>query len=158
VAQTGTGDSFKVVSDNKKARFNYHLEEFFEAGIVLTGGEIKSIREGKVSLQESYIIPSKGELFLINAHINPYRFDTNSKEEPTRKRKLLMHKREIEKLTGRVEAKGYTIVPVRLYLKKGRAKLEIALAKGKDRGDKRETIKGREAQREAERALKRSKQ
>ncbi|MGA1191995.1 MAG: SsrA-binding protein SmpB [Bdellovibrionota bacterium] len=157
MAQPSGGEAFKVISDNKKARFNYHLEEFFEAGLVLTGGEIKSIREGKISLNESYIIPSHGELFLINAHINPYRFDTSSKEDPTRRRKLLMHKREIEKLTGRVEAKGYTLVPVRLYLKNGRAKLEIALAKGKDRGDKRETVKDREAKREAERVLKRGK-
>ena len=157
MAQPSGEGGFKVISDNKKARFNYHLEEFFEAGLVLTGGEIKSIREGKVSLNESYIIPSRGELFLINAHINPYRFDTSSKEDPTRKRKLLMHKREIEKLTGRVEAKGYTLVPVRLYLKNGRAKLEIALAKGKDRGDKRATVKDREAKREAERVLKRGK-
>ncbi|MCB0329911.1 MAG: SsrA-binding protein SmpB [Bdellovibrionales bacterium] len=151
---SGTAAGFKVVADNRKARFNYHLEEFFEAGIVLTGGEIKSIRDGGVSLGESYIVPHKGELFLINAHIKPYKFDTQTKEEPTRRRKLLMHKREIEKLTGRVEAKGYTIVPVKLYLKRGRAKLEIALAKGKDIGDKRETTKAREAKREAERALK----
>lgn len=150
----GKQEPIKIVADNRKARFDYHLEDFFEAGIVLTGGEIKSIRAGNISLGESYIIPQGRELFLINAYIKPYTFDTTSKEEPTRRRKLLLHKREIERLIGRVEAKGYTLVPVKLYLKRGKAKVEIALAKGKDKGDKREATKEREAKREAERAIK----
>ena len=144
----------KVIALNKKARFNYTLEDFFEAGIVLTGAEIKSIRAGGVSLTESYIVPDKGELWLINAHIRPYSFDTDTKYNPVRRRKLLMHKREIAKLTGRVEAKGYTLVPTKLYLKRGMAKIELALGKGKAKGDKRETTKEREAKREAERAMK----
>ncbi|MCI5064595.1 SsrA-binding protein SmpB [bacterium] len=146
--------SVKVVAENRKARFRYHLEEFFEAGLVLTGGEIKSIRAGAISLGESYVIPHRRELYLVNAHITPYAFDTNTQGDPTRRRKLLLHRREIDKLIGRVEAKGFTLVPVKVYLKKGRAKLQIALAKGKDTGDKRETIKERDAKREAQRAMK----
>ncbi len=144
----------KIICLNKKARFNYLIEETFEAGIVLTGAEIKSIRQGGVSLAEAYIIPHGGELFLVNAHVKPYSFTADTSYNPTRRRKLLMHKREIERLTGRVEAKGYTLIPTKLYLKRGYAKIEVALAKGKAAPDKRQTIKEREGKREAERAMK----
>ena len=144
----------KVIANNKKARFNYHIEETYEAGVVLTGAEIKSIRAGAISLAESYIVPDKGELFLLNAHIKPYAFDSSNRYDPVRRRKLLMHKHEIDKLRGRVEAKGYTLVPTKVYLKHGLAKVEVGLAKGKAAPDKRQTIKEREAKRDAERAMK----
>ena len=144
----------KVVHVNKKARFNYEILEKFEAGIVLTGAEIKSIREGKISLGEAYVSPKNEELFLHNSHIPQYTNSNDAKYNPNRVRKLLMHKREIKKLQGRVEQKGLTIVPTRVYLEKGRAKLEIALARGKDAPDKRKTIKERELNREAQRAMK----
>lgn len=155
MAKQATDGGIKILAQNKKAHFSYHLEERIEAGLVLTGGEIKSIRDGGISLQESYIAPKGGELFLINAHIKPYTFDTDKTYDPIRPRKLLLHKREIDKLRGRVEAKGFTLVATKIYLKKGRAKLEIALAKGKSAPDKRATTKDREAKREAERAMKR---
>lgn len=144
----------KLIVQNKKARFEYHILETFEAGIVLTGAEIKSVRLGEVSLGESYIRPEKGEIFLLQAHIKPYTFNSAKDYDAGRKRKLLLHKHEIDKLRGRVEQKGLTIVPLRLYLKRGRAKLEIALAKGKDAPDKRQTIKERESKRELARVLK----
>ncbi|MBX7143425.1 MAG: SsrA-binding protein SmpB [Oligoflexia bacterium] len=147
--------NIKVIALNKKARFQYHIIEACEAGLVLTGAEIKSVRLGQVTITESYVMPWNGELFLHGAHIAPYSHSGAREYDPTRKRKLLLHKHEIEKFTGRVEAKGLTIVPLRLYLKGGRAKLEIALAKGKDAPDKRESIKSREGKREMERALKR---
>ncbi|MCB0355087.1 MAG: SsrA-binding protein SmpB [Bdellovibrionales bacterium] len=154
---TPASEGSKVLVQNKKARFNYNVVETFEAGIVLTGAEIKSVRLGGVSLNEAYIVPDKNELFLINAHIKPYQFDTDPKYNPTRRRKLLMHRQEIDKLRGRVEAKGFTLVPTKLYLKRGLAKIEVALAKGKAAPDKRTTIKDREGKREAERAMKESK-
>lgn len=144
----------KLIIQNKKARFDYHILETFEAGLVLTGAEIKSVRMGEISIAESYIRPEKGEIFLLAAHIKPYSFNADKDYDPTRKRKLLMHKHEIEKLKGRVEQKGLTIVPLRMYLKRGRAKLEIALAKGKDAPDKRQSVKERESKRELARALK----
>lgn len=147
-------EGVKVITVNRKARFNYHIDETYEAGIVLTGPEMKSVREGAISLAESYIVPDKGELFLLNAHIKPYKFNTSKSYDPVRKRKLLMHKYEIDRLRGRVEAKGFTLVPTRVYLKRGRAKIEVALAKGKAAPDKRQTIKEREGKREAERAMK----
>jgi SsrA-binding protein len=149
-----TTDTVKIIALNKKARFNYTLVEAFEAGIVLTGAEIKSIRQGGVSINESYISPYNGELYLVNSHIKPYAFNADSKYDPVRRRKLLMHKREITQLISNVEAKGFTLVPTKIYLKKGRAKIELALAKGKDHADKRESTKQREANREAERAIK----
>ncbi len=147
-------EGVKVITVNKKARFNYHIDETYEAGIVLTGAEIKSVREGAISLAESYIVPDRDELFLLNAHIKPYKFNTATSYDPVRKRKLLMHRHEINRLRGRVEAKGYTLVPTRVYLKHGRAKIEVALAKGKAAPDKRQSIKEREGKREAERAMK----
>lgn len=143
----------KVVCVNRKARFDYHILETFEAGIVLTGPEIKSIRQGGISLAESYVSPYGDELFLLGAHIKPYSFSAQADYDPVRKRKLLLNRHEIEVLRTRVERKGLTIVPLQLHLKRGRAKLEIALAKGKAAPDKRDTIKRREADREARRAM-----
>ena len=148
-------DAIKIVSENRKARFNYQIIETFEVGIVLSGAEVKSIRGGGLSLQESYVRPYKGEVFLLGAHIKEYKFTTDSKYNPTQQRKLLLHKKEIEKLIGKVEQKGLTLVPLKAYLKNGRVKLEIALGKGKDSVDKRQDIKQKETKREIQRALKR---
>lgn len=147
-------EPIKILVQNKKARFNYEILDTFEAGIVLTGAEIKSVREGEVSIQESFIRPFAGELYWIGAHIQPYAFSSAKDYDPVRKRKLLLHKSEIHKLQGRVETKGLTIVPLKLYLKNGRAKLEIGLARGKAAPDKRDSIKKREATREMARAVK----
>lgn len=145
----------RVVTVNKKARFSFHILEVFEAGIVLTGNEIKSVRLGQINLREAYVRPQNGELFLVGANIKEYAFSSAWDYDPVRTRKLLMHKSEINRLRGRVEAKGNTIVPLEVYLKKGRAKLKIGLAKGKDAPDKRKTILDREKKIEAERAMKR---
>lgn len=144
----------KIISENRKARFNYHLLEFYEVGIILTGNEIKSIRGGHINLTESYVRPQNGELFLIGCHINEYKFNSTKDYNPSRVRKLLMKKHDISKLQSSVETQGLTIVPVKIYLKRGRAKLEIALAKGKDAPDKRKTITEREGKKRAERAMK----
>lgn len=144
----------KVIAENRKARFNYQIVETFEAGMVLTGAEIKSIRQGGISLQESYVAPYKGELFLLSAHIKPYSHTKDDLYDPVRRRKLLMHKKEISRLQGKVEQKGLTLIPLKVYLKNGRAKIELALAKGKAAPDKRDDIKDRQAKREIERAVK----
>lgn len=149
-------ESVKIIAQNKKARFNFHIIDKFEAGVVLTGAEIKSIRQGNVTLNESYVRPIRGEVFLLGCHIKPYSFSNDTHYDPIRPRKLLLNKNEIDKLRGRVEEKGLTIVPLSLYLKKGKAKLEIALAKGKDAPDKRDSIKERESKREMSRHLKNS--
>lgn len=151
-----TEGSIKILSENRKARFNYHIEEVFEAGLVLRGPEIKSARAGHVNLEQSYVRPEGGEMFLLQAHFEPYRFDTTAAAsvDSSRKRKLLLNKSEINKLTIAVERKGLTIVPLKLYLKRGLAKMEIALVKGKSAPDKRETVKKRESEREARRAMK----
>ena len=148
----------KIISVNKKARFNYHIVETYEAGLVLTGPEIKSVRAGHISLGESYVRPERGDLYLINANITPYKFSADPDYDPIRKRKLLLHKHEIEKLTGRVEQKGLTIVPLQIYLKRGLAKLEIALAKGKDAPDKKKDMIDKDKKLEASRAMKFKKQ
>jgi SsrA-binding protein len=142
------------IAENKKARFNYHLEEKFETGVVLEGWEIKSIREGQVQLTDGYVVIKDGELFLIGCRINALRSaSTHVRPEADRTKKLLMHKAEIKRLIGKVEQKGYTLVPVQLYYKGGRVKAEIALAKGKAEHDKRHTIKDREWQREQGRLM-----
>lgn len=146
---------FKVLAENRKARFSYHILDIFEAGIVLTGAEIQSVRRGGISIQESYVRPNGNEVFLLGAHITKYTFSGAKEYDPVRARKLLLNRREIEKLASAVEVKGLTIVPLRVYLKKGFAKVEIALAKGKDAPDKRDTIKKREGQRDAARAMRR---
>jgi SsrA-binding protein len=143
------------IAENKKAQFNYFFEERFEAGMVLQGWEIKAVREGKVQLTDGYVVIRDGELFLIGCLINPLKTaSTHVNPEAARTKKLLMHKDEIRRLIGKVEQKGYTLVPVNLHWKNGRVKCDIALAKGKAEHDKRDTIKDREGKREVERAMK----
>ena len=143
----------KVVATNRKAARDFHLEERREAGLVLMGTEIKSIRAGRVNLSDGYVQPRNGELWLFNVHIASYDPSGRYGHEPLRPRKLLLHRREIDRLISRVRERGYTIVPTRLYLKEGRAKVEIALARGKRKYDKRQVIAKRDAQRDVERAL-----
>jgi SsrA-binding protein len=146
--------SVKVVATNRKARHEYQLHDTFEAGLALRGSEIKSIRAGRVSLQEGFVTFEGGEAWLVDVHIAPYDPASGQNHEPRRKRKLLLHRREIDRLQARVQEKGFTVVPTRLYLKDGRAKVEIALARGKKLYDKRQTIAKRDSQRQVERALK----
>ena len=147
----------KVVADNRRARFNYQIGETFEAGIALTGSEVKSLRQGKATIAESYADTRDGEIWLVNANIPEYRqAGPFNNHPPKRPRKLLLHEREINKLAGGIEREGMTIVPLRMYFnERGRAKLEIALAKGKKLHDKRETLKKRSWDREKSRLLKR---
>ncbi len=144
----------KVIATNRKARHEYHFLDTYEAGLVLQGSEIKSIRAGRVSLQEGFVLFEDGEAWLVNVHIAPYDPAHRQNHEPRRKRKLLLHRREIDRLQGGVQEKGFTIVPTRLYLKDGRAKVEIALVKGKKQYDKRQTLAKRDSGRQIERALK----
>ncbi len=144
----------KIVATNRKAYHNYLIQDSIEAGIVLTGTEIKSIRQGRVSLGEAYVRPEGGELWLLGAHIARYQEASILSHEPTRRRKLLLHRREIGNLTAKMAEKGFTMVPLRLYIKGGIAKVEIALAKGKRLYDKRESIMRREVDREIGRTLK----
>jgi SsrA-binding protein len=144
----------KVIATNRKAGRDFHLEDRYEAGLVLTGTEIKSIRAGRVNLSDGYVQPRDGELWLLNVHVAPYDPAGRYGHEPLRPRKLLLHRREIDRLASRVRERGYTIVPVRVYLKGSRAKVEIALARGKRKYDKRQAIAKRDAQRDIDRALK----
>ncbi len=143
------------IADNKKAAYNYFFEERFEAGMVLEGWEVKSLREGKVQLTDGYVIIRDGELFVIGCQINPLNSaSTHISPDSVRTKKLLLHKEEIRRLIGKVEQKGYTLVPLNLHWKAGKVKCEIALAKGKAEHDKRDTIKDREGKREVERTMK----
>lgn len=142
------------IAENRKAMHDYHLLETFEAGIALQGTEVKSIREGRVNLRDSYARVEGGEVFLYNVHISPYGNRGYVDHEPTRRRKLLLHRQEIRKLIGKTVEKGMTLVPVRMYFKNGRIKVAISLAKGKQLHDKRETVKRREAERETRAAVK----
>ncbi len=144
----------KAVCVNRKARHDYFIEETYEAGLVLRGSEVKSLREGKANLKDSYARILKGEAFLLNAHISPYPAANQFNHEPTRNRKLLLHKQEIRRLTGKVMERGLTLIPLKLYFKDGRAKVELGLARGKKLYDKRETLRRKVAQREIERSLK----
>jgi SsrA-binding protein len=145
---------FKLVADNRKARFNYAIGEVFEAGVALTGSEVKSLRSGKANIGESYAGARDGELWLYNSNISEYRQAGRFNHAPKRPRKLLLHKRQINKLIGAVEREGMTVVPLKLYFnEKGRAKVELALAKGKKLHDKRQTEKKRDWQRERGRLL-----
>lgn len=146
----------KVVVNNKKASFNYFLSDFLEAGLVLKGTEIKSIKEGKVSITDAYVVFKNGEAFILNMNISEYDKGNIFNHDPLRTRKLLLNKHEILKYEQKTIKDGYTVVPTRLYLKKGRAKLEIALAKGKKNFDKREAIKERDDKRDMAKALKRN--
>jgi SsrA-binding protein len=143
-----------AITVNRKAYHDYHIQESFEAGIVLKGSEIKSIRAGKVSLSDAYARPEKGELWLHNSHIASYDAASYNTHEPARPRKLLLHRKEIDVLTSRVVQKGLTLVPLKLYIKHGVAKLELGVAKGKKLYDKREAIARRDVDREMERAMK----
>ena len=144
----------KPIAENRKARHDYHLLERFEAGIVLTGSEVKSLRQGQVSLQQAYADVREGEAWLIGAHIDTYDQAGIQNHEPERDRKLLLHRRELDSLYGKVREKGLTLVPTRLYFKEGRAKVELALARGKEGRDKRRDIAERETKRRIERELK----
>lgn len=144
----------KVIAQNRKASHDYFLEDRFEAGLVLTGTEIKSIRQGRVNLRDSYVSFVNNEAFIKEMHISAYDHGNRFNHDETRIRKLLLHKSEIKKLFQKVKIKGYSVVPTKLYLKNGKAKLEIALAKGKALYDKRETDKQRDAKREIEKAMK----
>jgi SsrA-binding protein len=144
----------KIVATNRKAYHQYQFNDTFEAGLVLKGSEIKSIRAGRVSLQEGFVLFEGGEAWLVNVHIAQYDPASSLNHEPRRRRKLLLHRREIDRLQSQAQEKGYTVVPTKLYLKDGRAKVEIALARGKKLYDKRQTIAKRDAKRQVERALK----
>ncbi|MBK7720157.1 MAG: SsrA-binding protein SmpB [Giesbergeria sp.] len=148
-------DSASRIADNKKAAYNYFFEERYEAGMVLQGWEVKALREGKVQLTDGYVVIREGELYLIGCQINPLKTaSTHVSPEAARTKKLLLHKEEIKRLIGKVEQKGFTLVPLNLHWKDGRAKVDIALAKGKAEHDKRDTIKDREGKREVERVMK----
>ena len=145
----------KDIATNRQARYRYHFLETWEAGLVLLGTEVKALREGKAQIKDGYATVRDTEVWLHNVHIPPYGPASRENHEPERSRKLLMHRREIERLIGKTREKGLTLVPTRLYFRDGRVKVEIALAKGKDVGDKRQTIKEREMKREMERAIRR---
>ena len=147
------GEPVKVIAVNRRANHDYFIDDRIEAGLALTGTEIKSIREGRVNLREGYARIVNGEAYLDNVHIAPYEQGNRYNHEPLRERKLLLHRKEIDSLMGRVRQRGYTLVPLQLYLKHGRAKVELGLARGKREFDKRESIAKREAQREIERGL-----
>jgi SsrA-binding protein len=145
----------KLIAENRRARHDYHLLERFEAGLVLTGTEVKSLRAGRATLAQAYADLRAGEVWLIGAHIDEYAQGNVANHDPDRDRKLLLHRHEIESLIGKVQEKGLTLVPTRMYFKDGRAKLELALARGKEQRDKRRDIAKRDAQRDIERELRR---
>ena len=144
----------KLVCQNRKAYHDYSIEEAIEAGISLVGTEVKSLREGKANLKDSYVLIKDTEAFLFNCHISPYSHGNIMNHDPLRTRKLLLHKKEIMRLQGKIAQKGYTLIPLKIYFKDGRAKVEVGLAKGKREYEKRESIKEREANREIEKAMK----
>lgn len=152
---TASKKSDPLICANKNANRNYHLMDRFEAGLVLTGTEVKSIRAGNCHINDAYAYPNGLELYLSNMHVAPYTHGNRSNHDPLRRRKLLLHRRELNKLIASTIEKGLTIVPTRLYWVKGRVKAELALAKGKDKGDKRDDVKRRDAQREIDTATKR---
>lgn len=144
----------KIICKNRKATYNFHVEESFEAGIALQGSEVKSLRQGKANLSDSYAKILKGELFLVDAHIASYDQANRQNHDPLRERKLLLHQREIKKLIGKVAEKGFSLIPLKLYFKNGKVKVELALAKGKKAYDKREAIRKKDERRELERLIK----
>ena len=151
-----TNNGLKIICLNRKASFNYFFEDLLEAGIVLKGSEIKSIREGKVNIADSYAVEKNGELILINSHIASYKQASYSNHKPLDSRKLLLNKKEINKLIGKIQRDGLTIVPTKMYFKRGKAKVELAIAKGKKQYDKRATKKNRDWSREKARYVRRS--
>ena len=146
----------KIICLNRKASFNYFFEDLIEAGIVLKSSEIKSIRDGKVNIADAYVVEKKGEIVLVNSHIAQYKQSSSSNHKPTDERKLLLNKREINKLIGKMQRDGFTIVPTKMYFKKGKAKIEIALAKGKKQYDKRKSKKDRDWNRDKARYIRKS--
>jgi SsrA-binding protein len=149
MAENGT----KIIAVNKRARFDYHISETFEAGLVLQGTEVKSLRDGRVNLQDAYADVQNGEVFLLQAHINQYEQGNRFNHDPVRPRKLLLHKQEIKRLIGKTQEKGLTLIPTRMYFNRGKAKVELGLAKGKKQYDKREDLKRRTAERDIARAM-----
>jgi SsrA-binding protein len=145
----------KTIAQNRKARHLYHILDTFEAGLQLTGTEVKSLRAGKANLGDAYAVVERGELWLVNLHITPYEQGNRFNHEPLRRRKLLLHHREIQKLVGKIQEKGLTLVPLRLYFRRGWAKVELAIVKGKKAFDKRRDLAKRDAEREMERAMSR---
>ena len=151
-----TTPGLKIITINRKASFNYFFKEIFEAGIVLKGSEIKSVRSGKINIADSYAVDKDGEIFLINSHIPIYKQASYSNHKPLDNRKLLLNKKEINKLIGKIQREGLTIIPTKMYFKKGKAKIELAVAKGKKQYDKRATKKNRDWSREKARYVRRS--
>ncbi len=148
--------SIKIIADNRKARFDFEIVETFEAGMVLTGSEVKSLRNAQVQLKDSYVSFKGHEAFLQNAHISEYKASSYNNHTPERLRKLLLHEHELEQIREALTEKGLACIPLKMYFKRGRAKLEIALARGKKKGDKRESIKAKDSKREIDRAMKKS--
>tara|TARA_B110000014_G_scaffold237349_1_gene203224 strand:+ start:186 stop:656 length:471 start_codon:yes stop_codon:yes gene_type:complete len=151
-----TKSGLKIISLNRKAHFNYSFKEFYEAGLVLNGSEVKSIRAGKVNIGESYAYDNRGEIFLVNSNIQSYKQSSYNDHNPTRNRKLLLNKKEINKLIGRINREGFTLIPTKMYFKKGKIKIEIAVAKGKKEYDKRHTKKDRDWNREKARIFRKT--
>jgi SsrA-binding protein len=147
-------DAVKIICQNRKAYFDYFIDDVIEAGIVLTGPEVKSIRMGKANINDGFARIQKGEVYLHNAHISPYPFTPQDSYDPTRTRKLLLHRREIKRLIGKTEEKGYTLIPLKLYFRDQHVKVELGLAKGKKKYDKRETMRRRDEEREMQRQRK----
>ncbi len=152
-AKGDAAGQFKILSDNRQARFNYELLDRYEAGLVLTGTEVKAARTGRINLQDAFAEIEAGQAWLINAHFSPYSHGNRYNHEPVRKRKMLLHRSEIDKIYGKTRDKGFTLVPIKVYLKDGLVKCEIALARGKKSHDKRDTIKKREQEAEAKAAV-----
>ena len=151
-----TKSGLKIISLNRKASFNYFFKEFFEAGIVLFASEVKSLRSGKINISEAYVFDQLSEMYLVNSHIPTYNQSSYNNHDPKRNRKLLLNKKEINKLIGRINREGFTLIPTKMYFKKGKAKIEIAVAKGKKQHDKRYTKKQRDWNREKERYFRKS--
>ena len=151
-----TFNGLKIITINRKASYNYFFKELFEAGIVLKSSEIKSVRSGKINIAESYAVDKRGEIFLINSHIPIYKEASYSNHNPYSERKLLLNKKEINKLIGRINEEGLTLVPTKMYFKKGKAKIELAVAKGKKKFDKRSTKKNRDWNRDKARYIRKS--
>lgn len=146
--------SKKIITENRKARYEYHFEDTYEAGMVLKGTEVKSLRQGRVNLKDSYASIKNGEVWVHQLHISPYPFAYYGNHDPLRPRKLLLHRREIDKLYGKLNEQGHTLIPIRMYFKGGKVKIALALAKGKRKHDKREAIRKRDEKRELDRARK----
>jgi SsrA-binding protein len=154
MAEAKTDSGIKIICENRKAWHNYAIEDRYEAGMVLTGTEVKALRDGKANLLDAYAIFKNGELFLLNSHIGAYAMGNRENHEPLRTRKLLLHYSELHKISGKIENKGYSLIPLKMYFKKGRAKVEVALARGKKSFDKRQVTKERDAQRELSKVMK----